>query len=69
MKKQLTEEEKAAKKLATIVNDLTLDIEEVGRYLGRQAPNVSYHRIIVIAESAQYEREMEYVRNNIDPLF
>lgn len=69
MSKQLTDEEKAAKKLANIVNDLSLDIEMVGRYLARQERNVSYNRLIVVAESAQYEKEMTYVRNNIDPLF
>jgi hypothetical protein len=69
MSKRLTEEEKAAKKLANIVNDLSLDIEMVGRYLSQQEANVSTTRLIVVAESAQYEREMRESYNGLDPLF
>jgi hypothetical protein len=69
MTKRLTDEEKAAKQIAKIVNDLTLDIELVGEYLANQERNVSYNRLIVVAESAQYQKEMKDVRNNLDPLF
>ena len=69
MKHILTDEEKAAKKLATILNDLTLDIEQVGRYFARNQRNVSYHRLVEVAESAQYEKEMSDTYNGINPLF
>ena len=69
MSKQLTEEEKAAKKLATIVNDLTLDIELVGQYFANNQRNVSYHRLVAVAESAQYTKEMSDTYNGINPLF
>lgn len=62
MRKQLTEAEKAAKKLEKIVNDLTLDLDQVGVYLARVAPNVSYRRLQEIAESAEYEKERQNVR-------
>ena len=50
-------EEKVAVKLSDIVNDYTLDIEEVGRSFARVAPLVSYNRVIDIAETAQLEKE------------
>ena len=65
----LTEEEKAAKKLSTIVSDVRLDLDEVGVYLGRYAPTVSYNRLLLIAESAEFEKENINVRNSHNPLF
>jgi hypothetical protein len=52
-----SKEEKIAVKLSDIVNDYTLDIEEVGRNFARVAPLVSYNRVIEITEVAQLERE------------
>lgn len=52
-----SKEEKVAVKLSDIVNDYTLDIEEVGRSFARVAPMVSYNRVIDIAEVAQLEKE------------
>jgi hypothetical protein len=52
-----SKEEKIAVKLSDIVNDYTLDIEEVGRTFARVAPLVSYNRVIEITEVAQLERE------------
>lgn len=64
-----TEEEKAAIKLATVVSDVRLDLDEVGVYLGRYAPTVSYNRLMLIAESAEFEKENIDVRNSHEPLF
>jgi hypothetical protein len=64
-----TEEEKAAIKLATIVSDVRLDLDEVGVYLGRYAPTISYNRLMLIAESAEFEKENIDVRNAHQPLF
>jgi hypothetical protein len=52
-----SKEEKVAVKLSDIVNDYTLDIEEVGRTFARVAPIVSYNRIVDIVETAELERE------------
>jgi hypothetical protein len=52
-----SKEEKVAVKLSDIVNDYTLDIEEVGRNFARVAPLVSYNRVLEIAEVAELERE------------
>lgn len=62
-------EEKVALKLSDIVNDYNLDLEEVGRYLARVAPRVSYNRIVEIVEVAELEKENQNVRNSHYPLF
>lgn len=56
MPRKLTEEEKVAKKLIDTVNDLTLDLEEVGEIIGSTYRNVSVNRLVVIAESADYTK-------------
>lgn len=56
MKKHKTIEEKVAEQIAKLIVNLDLDIEMVGRYLGRIVSRTAYNRIIVIAESAEFER-------------
>lgn len=65
----ISKEEKIALKLSDIVNDYTLNLDEVGRYFFRVAPKVSYNRILDIVEVAELERENEDVRNHHNPLF
>jgi hypothetical protein len=69
MRRIQTREEKAATKIATIINDITLDLDYVGVYLARSAPTVSYNRLLLIAESAEFEKESVDVRNSHNPLF
>ncbi len=64
-----TLEEKTALKLSEIVNDYNLNLEEVGRYLARVAPRVSYNRIVEIVEVAELEKENQNVRHSHNPLF
>jgi hypothetical protein len=64
-----SDNEKVAMKIAKLINDLTLDLDEIGVYLGRMAPSVSYRRLQIIAEAAQHEREAQDVRFGHDPLF
>jgi hypothetical protein len=65
----ISKEEKIALKLSDIVNDYTLNLDEVGRYFYRVAPRVSYNRILDIVEVAELERENQDVRNHHNPLF
>jgi hypothetical protein len=65
----LTEEEKAAKKIANVVSDVRLDLDSIGIYLARYSPTVSYNRLMLIAESAEFEKENIDVRNTHQPLF
>ena len=65
----ISKEEKVALKLSDIVNDYTLDLEEIGRYFYKVAPKVSYNRIIEIVDVAEFEKENANVRHNHYPLF
>jgi hypothetical protein len=65
----ISKEEKIAIKLSDIVNDYTLNLDEVGRYFYRVAPKVSYNRILDIVDVAEMERENQDVRNHHNPLF
>ena len=69
MRRIQTREEKAATKIATIVNDITLDLDFVGIHLARSSPTVSYNRLMLIAESAEFEKESIDVRHTHEPLF
>lgn len=62
LRRTITPEERVAQKLSAIVSDLRLDIEQVGVYLARTSPYVSYNRLIEIAESAQFEKEQNELR-------
>ncbi len=65
----ISKEEKIAIKLSDIVNDYTLNLDEVGRYFYRVAPKVSYNRILDIVDVAEMERENQNVRQHHNPLF
>ena len=65
----ISKEEKIALKLSEIVNDYTLNLDEVGRHFFRVAPRVSYNRILDIVEVAELEKEATNDRNHHNPLF
>jgi hypothetical protein len=54
--KGMTDEEKVALKISSMICDLRLDIERVGIYLARMRPSTTFHRLEVMTESAQEER-------------
>jgi hypothetical protein len=64
-----TKEEQVAEKLITIVENVNLDLDRVGVHLARIAPNVSFRRLGIIIEAADYEKEAASVRTSHDPLF
>jgi len=51
-----SKEESVAEKIADLVTDLRLDLEQVGTYVARQ-DNVVYRRVQIISDSAKFERE------------
>ncbi len=57
MRKTKSKNEAVAEKLSVLVNDLTLNLDLIGEYIARSAPNVTYRRLMEIAEAARYERE------------
>jgi hypothetical protein len=50
------EESNVANRISKLVSDLTLDIEQVGLYIGRQ-PNVILNRLEIITETAREEKD------------
>lgn len=64
MRKHKTQEEKTAEKLSQIVADVRLDLDLVGIYLAKLAPNVSTSRLQIIAEAMDYEKEKMNDRSN-----
>jgi hypothetical protein len=68
-KHRLTQEEKVAKQIENITSDLRLDLDLVGIYLANVSPTISYNRLLLIAESAEFEKENIDVRSSHDPLF
>ncbi len=69
MRKTLTKEQKVAKQLADMLNDLTLDLDMVGKYVAVHSSSVQFNRIQLIADVAQFEKEAQYDRNTHNPLF
>ena len=68
MKRIKTEEEKAANKLATIVSDVRLDLDEVGSHLVN-LPNVAYRRLSEVVDSAKDEKEGKYDREHTPNIY
>jgi hypothetical protein len=62
MKRGMTREEKAAKKMAAVVTDLTLDLEMTGTYIAYEQ-NVVYNRMKVVLEAAEYVKENKNERD------
>ena len=58
-----TKELRVAVKMSELVNDLTLDLEQVGTYIATNN-GITYRRIQEIAESAKYEREQAWEEND-----
>lgn len=63
-----TKESKVATKIADLVNDLTLDLDQVGIYLARNNP-ITYRRVMEMFEAAQWDKEDKYEVNDENYLF
>jgi len=50
-----TKELKVAEKMSEMVNDLTLDLDQVGVFLASNN-NVTYRRLLEVIDSAEYVR-------------
>jgi hypothetical protein len=62
--RRVTDEEKIANKMGSIISDLRVDLELVGEYLAKSQPYVVYNRLQVIAESAKETKEgTNYAQN------
>lgn len=68
MKYKPTQEDKTAQMLVGSVDNLSLDLDQVGVKIARIAPNVLFNRLEVIVESAREEKEKLYERAKRDYL-
>lgn len=59
MRKRATKEEKVAMSMVELVNDLTLDLDAVGRYVGEQASTVIYNRLDLVIDLARDTKEQQ----------
>lgn len=66
--KRTTREEKVAQKLIELVNDFTLDLDTVGRYVAEQSHSVLYNRLDTVLDSAQYEKEKLYEQSGYNTI-
>jgi hypothetical protein len=58
-----TKELRVAVKMSELVNDLTLDLDQVGTYIATNN-GITYRRFQEVAESAKNEREQAWEENN-----
>lgn len=56
-----TEEQKTAEMIANKLNIVTLNLDEVGKYLAGM-PNIFYNRLMMVAEAAEWEKEAQSLR-------
>lgn len=54
----ITPEERVAKRLKVVVEDLDLDLEQVGVMIARVFPHLTFNRFQAMMESAAHEKEM-----------
>lgn len=69
MRHRMTDEERVAIRLASLISDLRLDIERVGVYVARTGGTVVNHRLDLLAEVAKEERQGHDIRANQYTLF
>jgi hypothetical protein len=60
-KKLVTKEEKVALQLCNILADLRLDLDMIGKYVVQLSPNVIYNRLITLTDSAEAEKEDQFI--------
>lgn len=53
-----TNEEKVARKIASCLTDLTLDLDKVGYHLAHSCSHLWYSRALEVLEAAQYNKEV-----------
>lgn len=54
----VTAEEKAARKIGTVLSDFGLDLEAVGYHLAHSQPYVVYRRSVEVLEAAKHNEEV-----------
>lgn len=68
-KRARTQEEKIVDQFSNLLSDLRIDLDQVGIYLAQQKPSTAYNRLMLIAESAEHEKEKAYDGQDTNYLF
>jgi hypothetical protein len=64
MNRGMTDEEKVAVKIGNLLADQRLNLDRIGSYVARTEPSTNYRRLMVVAESADQEWEIQNGRHN-----
>jgi hypothetical protein len=54
----MTNEERVARKIASLLSDLTLDLDRIGYHLAHSCSYLWYARALEVLEAAQYNKEV-----------
>ena len=65
MKLRPTPELRVAKQISHLVNDLTLDLDQIGIYLATNN-SITYRRLMEVASAAKWEKEDRLHEENDD---
>lgn len=65
MRLRTTPELRVANKISELVNDLTLDLDQVGAYLATNN-SITYRRILEIVDAAKWEKTEQYLTEDKD---
>ena len=57
MRRSKAKEDKIADKISNLLNDVTLDLDEVGKVIANGQPTISYNRLVLMTEAAVQEKE------------
>lgn len=63
--RRTTPELKVAEKMSALVNDLTLDLDQIGVYLASNN-SITYRRLLEVIEAAKWEKEERLHEDNDD---
>jgi hypothetical protein len=64
MNRGMTDEERVAVRIGNLLADQRLNLDRVGLYLSRIEPSSNYRRLMIVAEAADEEWEIQNGRHN-----
>lgn len=63
--KRMTEEQRVAKRIASLIADLTIDIENLASAIAQAYPNVIINRILLMADLLKEEKNDKWTHQNL----
>jgi hypothetical protein len=58
IRRRTSTEEQVATKIGDLIDRVSLDLDQIGMFLARDN-NITYNRLMVIAEAAEFEKEIQ----------